>query len=63
MLAIARASRNKTECGKEKLKQAYVVQAAGRVVGQAQRFSQEIAASGKRATASYREKQSSNWTR
>jgi IS5 family transposase len=45
VLAIARASRNKTESGKEKLKQAYVSLLAGasRVVGQAKQFSQEIA--------------------
>jgi IS5 family transposase len=45
VLAIARASRNKTESGKQKLKQAYValLQAASRVVGQARKLSQEIA--------------------
>jgi IS5 family transposase len=45
ILAIARASRNKTENGKEKLKQAYVglLEATSRVVGQAKKFSQEIA--------------------
>lgn len=44
VLAIARASRNKTESGKQKMKQAYVslLEATGRVVGQAQKFSQEI---------------------
>jgi transposase, IS5 family len=44
VLAIARASRNKTESGKEKLKQAYVglLAATSRVVGQAKKFSQEI---------------------
>jgi IS5 family transposase len=44
VLAIARASRNKTESGKEKLKQAYVglLEATSRVVGQAKKFSQEI---------------------
>ncbi len=45
VLAIARASRNKTENGKEKLKQAYAVllDASSRVIGQAKKFSQEIA--------------------
>ena len=44
VLAIARASRNKTESGKEKLQQAYVglLDATSRVVGQAKKFSQEI---------------------
>ena len=44
VLAIARASRNKTESGKEKLKKAYsgLLEAASRVVGQARKFSQEI---------------------
>jgi len=44
VLAIARASRNKTESGKQKLKQSYVslLNAASRVVGQASQFSQEI---------------------
>lgn len=44
VLAIARASRNKTESGKKKLQQAYVglLEATGRVVGQAKKFSQEI---------------------
>ena len=45
VLAIARASRNKTESGKAKLKQSYVklLDATSRVVGQAKKFSQEIA--------------------
>jgi IS5 family transposase len=45
VLAIARASRNKTESGKQKLKQAYValLEATSRVVGQAKKFSREIA--------------------
>jgi IS5 family transposase len=45
VLAIARASRNKTESGKQKLKQAYValLDATSRVVGQAKTFSREIA--------------------
>jgi IS5 family transposase len=50
VLAIARASRNKTESGKKKLKQAYVglLEATSRVVGQAKKFAQEIAAGIKR---------------
>ena len=45
VLAIARASRNQTESGKKKVKQAYVglLEAASRVVGQAKKFSQEMA--------------------
>jgi transposase, IS5 family len=45
VLAIARASRNKTEKGQEKLKQSYVklLEATSRVVGQAKKFSREIA--------------------
>src|ERR1035438_656770 len=44
VLAIARASRNKTESGKQKLRQAYValLESTSRVVGQAKKFSQEI---------------------
>jgi len=39
--AIARASRNKTESGKQKLQQSYValLSAASRIVGQARQFS------------------------
>lgn len=50
VLAIARASRNKTESGKQKLKQAYValLAATSRVVGQAKSFSREIAEGVKR---------------
>ena len=50
VLAIARASRNKTESGKQKLQQSYValLDAASRVVGQARQFSQEIGAGIKR---------------
>jgi transposase, IS5 family len=50
VLAIARASRNKTENGKQKMKQAYVslLEATGRVVGQAKKFSQEISGGIKR---------------
>jgi IS5 family transposase len=45
VLAIARASRNKTASGKQELEQAYValLDATSRVVGQASKFSQEIA--------------------
>lgn len=52
VLAIARASRNKTESGKQKLRQSYIVllDAASRVVGQARRFSQEIAQGIKRGS-------------
>jgi IS5 family transposase len=44
VLAIARASRNLTEKGKEKLRQSYIrlLDATSRVVGQAKRFSLEI---------------------
>jgi len=50
VLAIARASRNKTESGKQKLKQAYaaLLESASRVVGQAKKFSREIAGGIKR---------------
>ena len=50
VLAIARASRNKTESGKQKLKQAYaaLLESTSRVVGQAKKFSREIAAGIKR---------------
>jgi IS5 family transposase len=50
VLAIARASRNKTESGKEKLKQAYgsLLEGVKRVVGQAKQFSKEIAGGIKR---------------
>jgi IS5 family transposase len=50
VLAIARASRNKTEKGKEKLKQSYIrlLDATSRVVGQAKRFSLAIAGRVKR---------------
>jgi IS5 family transposase len=45
VLAIARASRNKTEQGRQKMKNAYVklVDITSRVVGQAKKFSSEIA--------------------
>jgi IS5 family transposase len=50
VLAIARASRNKTESGKPKMKRAYVslLEATVRVVGQAKKFSQEITGGVKR---------------
>jgi hypothetical protein len=50
VLAIARASRNKTEKGQQKLKQAYakLLEATSRVVGQAKKFLQEIAQKVKR---------------
>ncbi len=46
VLAIARASRNKTEQGRQKMKNAYVklLDIASRVTGQAKKFSSEIAA-------------------
>jgi len=45
VLAVARASRNKTESGKKKLKQSYLalLEGTSRVVGQAKKFSKEIA--------------------
>jgi transposase, IS5 family len=44
VLAIARSSRNKTESGQQKLRQAYaaLLDATSRVVGEASKFSQEI---------------------
>jgi IS5 family transposase len=44
VLAIARASRNKTESGQQKLKQSYIklLDATTRVVGQAKQFSRQI---------------------
>ncbi len=50
VLAIARASRNQTEKGQQKLKQAYgkLLESTSRVVGQAKKFSQEIAQKVKR---------------
>ena len=52
VLAIARASRNKTEKGQEKLKLAYtqLLDATSRVAGQARKFSREIAARVKRGS-------------
>jgi transposase, IS5 family len=45
LLEIGRASRSRTEQGKQKLKQVYqkLLSATGRVIGQAQRFAREIA--------------------
>ena len=62
VLAIARASRNKTESGKQKLQQAYValLAATSRVVGQAKKFSQEITEGIKRAIENYSEKPAVN---
>ncbi len=50
ILEIGRASRNKTEKGQEKLKTAYkkLLELTSRVVGQAKRYSQEIASGVKR---------------
>jgi len=51
LLAIGRASRNKSDQGKEKLKRLYqkLVETTGRVVGQAKRFVADIAAGVKRS--------------
>src|SRR5580693_6486743 len=65
VLAIARASRNQTESGKQKMKQAYVslLDATGRVVGQAQKFSQRSPAASSAATVNYSERRSASWTK
>ena len=54
VLAIARASRNKTEQGRQKMKDAYLqlLEITSRVVGQAKRFSDEIAKRVKRGNLS-----------
>lgn len=54
VLAIARASRNKTEQGRQKMKNAYVklLDIASRVAGQAKKFSSEIAAGVKQGNLS-----------
>jgi IS5 family transposase len=54
VLAIARASRNKTEPGRQKMKKAYVqlLEISSRVVGQAKKFSHEIAAGVKQGNLS-----------
>jgi IS5 family transposase len=65
VLAIARASRNQTESGKQKMKQAYVslLDATGRVVGQAQKFSKRSPAASSAATVNYSERRSASWTK
>ena len=54
VLAIARASRNKTEQGRQKMKKAYgqLLEITSRVAGQAKKFSSEIAARIKRGNLS-----------
>ena len=54
VLAIARASRNKTEQGRQKMKKAYrqLLEITSRVVGQAKKFSPEIANRVKRGNLS-----------
>jgi len=54
VLAIARASRNKTEQGRQKMKNAYVqlLEITSRVTGQAKKFSSEIAAGVKQGNLS-----------
>jgi IS5 family transposase len=54
VLAIARASRNKSEQGRQKMKQAYLklLEITSRVVGQAKKFSREIARRVKRGNLS-----------
>jgi IS5 family transposase len=54
VLAIARASRNKTEQGRQKMKKAYLqlLEITSRVTGQAKKFSREIALRGKRGNLS-----------
>ena len=54
VLAIARASRNKTEQGREKMKKAYLqlLEITSRVTGQAKKFSNEIAGGVKRGNLS-----------
>jgi IS5 family transposase len=65
VLAIARASRNQTESGKQKMKQVYVslLDATGRVVGQAQKFSKRSPAASSAATVNYSERRSASWTK
>ena len=52
VLAIARASRNKTKAGQEKMKAAYLklIDMTSRVVGDARKFSREIAGGTKKGT-------------
>jgi IS5 family transposase len=54
VLAIARASRNKTEPGRQKMKKAYLhlLEITSRVAGQAKKFSREIAGGVKRGDLS-----------
>ena len=54
VLAIARASRNKTEHGRQKMKKAYLqlLEITSRVTGQAKKFSSEIAGGIKRGNLS-----------
>ena len=54
VLAIARASRNKTEKGRQKMKKAYLqlLEITSRVVGQAKKFSREIAGGAKQGNLS-----------
>src|SRR5262249_31956639 len=54
VLAIARASRNKTEQGQQKMKKAYgqLLEITSRVAGQAKKFASEIAAGVKRGNLS-----------
>ena len=65
VLAIARASRNKTEQGRQKMKNAYVkfLEIASRVTGQAKKFSSEIAAGVKQGNLSVMHKARNNWMR
>lgn len=53
LLEIGRASRSRADAGQDKLKQAYrrLLSATGRVVAQAQRFAQEVAAGIKHAAS------------
>jgi IS5 family transposase len=54
VLAIARASRNKTEPGRQKMKKAYLqlLEITSRVTGQAKKFAAEIAGRVKRGNLS-----------
>ena len=63
VLAIARASRNKTEQGRQKMKKAYVklLEITSRVTGQAKKFSREIA-EGVKARQSFGVEQSQDAT-
>ena len=63
VLAIARASRNKTEQGRQKMKNAYrqLLEITSRVTGQAKKFSREIAGRVKRGNLSVMHKAKKNW--